>query len=297
MKRFLIRVAIFFAVVIVADFIFGKVMFYAEKHSSSKNYHCMYEADEDILILGSSYAVRDIVPSIIEDSLGISCYNAGEAGNGSIVAWARYNMYIKQHTPKLIIYTLTPEYDYIKSDDYSKYLNTIKTYYGHEESIAKIYNDLMNWSDRLILTSNFVKFNSYGAQLIYYFLSKKYMGLQGYEPLYETFTPYEIKEEQTVKKYEIDAPKMAYLEKLFGDIKRKGIPIICVLTPNYQGNLNLYNYKEGLQLCEKYDIPVVNHIYYEGISQNAQYFYDISHLNDKGAKYYTYILCGEIKNY
>ena len=106
-----------------------------------------------------------------------------------------------------------------------------------------------------------------------------------------------IKEEQTVKKYEIDAPKMAYLEKLFGDIKRKGIPIICVLTPNYQGNLNLYNYKEGLQLCEKYDIPVVNHIYYEGISQNAQYFYDISHLNDKGAKYYTYILCGEIKNY
>lgn len=295
MKKFLIGVAVFFAVIITVDFIFGKLMFYAEKYSCSKNYHCLYEADEDILILGSSYAVRNIVPSIIEDSLGISCYNAGQAGNGSIVAWARYNMYIKKHTPKLIIYTLTPQYDYIKSDDYSKYLNIVKPYYGLEESVVKIYDDLMGWSDRLILTSNFVKFNSYGAQLIYYWLSKKNMGLQGYEPLYETFIPYETTQEQIENQYEIDIQKMAYLESLFSDIKKKGIPILCLLTPDYRDNLNLHDYDEGLQLCEKYDIPVVNHKYYDGISQNAQYFYDMGHLNDKGAKCYSSMLCEELQ--
>lgn len=281
---------------IAADFIYGKVMFYAESQSSSKNYHCMYEADEDILILGSSYAVRNIVPSVIEDSLGISCYNAGEAGNGSMVAWARYNMFIKNHTPKLIIYTLTPGYDYVKSDDYSKYLNIVKPYYGHEESVVSMYSDVMNCSDGLIQNSNFVKFNSYSAQLIYYSLSKKNMGLQGYEPLHETFTPYEIKEEQTAEDYEIDIPKMAYLEKLFSDIRRNNIPFFCVLTPDYRDSLNLDNYSEGIQLCDKYDIPVVNHKYYEGISKDAQYFYDIAHLNDKGAKLYSSILCGEIQN-
>lgn len=280
---------------IAADFIFGKVMFYAESQSSSKNYHCMYEADEDILILGSSYAVRNIVPSVIEDSLGISCYNAGEAGNGSMVAWTRYNMFIKNHTPQLIIYTLTPGYDYVKSDDYSKYLNIVKPYYGQEKTVANMYDDLMDWSDGLILSSNFVKFNSYGAQLIYYALSKKNMGLQGYEPLYETFTPYESTKEQDAEKYEIDVPKMTYLEKLFNDIRKQNIPILCVLTPDYRNELDLDNYSEGLQLCEKYDIPVVNHKYYEGISLNAQYIYDIAHLNDKGAKLYTSILCGEIQ--
>lgn len=144
MRNFLIGIVIFFTVMILADIIFGKIMFYAESQSSSKNYHCMYAADEDILILGSSFAVRNIVPSIIEDSLGISCYNAGEAGNGALVAWARYNMFINNHMPKLIIYTLTPGYDYIKSDDYSKYLNTLKPYYRKEKSITNMYDNLMN---------------------------------------------------------------------------------------------------------------------------------------------------------
>lgn len=279
---------------ILADIIFGKIMFYAESQSSSKNYHCMYAADEDILILGSSFAVRNIVPSIIEDSLGISCYNAGEAGNGALVAWARYNMFINNHMPKLIIYTLTPGYDYIKSDDYSKYLNTLKPYYRKEKSITNMYDNLMNCTDGLILNSNFVKFNSYSAQLVYYWLSKKNMGLQGYEPLYETFTPYETNNEQYVGEYEIDAPKMSYLEQLFEDIKRRKIPVLCIIPPDYRCNLSMDQYKEGMQLCEKYEIPIINHKYYEGISQNAQYFYDISHLNDKGARLYTNKLCKEL---
>ena len=295
MKKFIVCVTLFFAVMIVADFIFGKVMFYAESQSSSKNYHCMYEASEDILILGSSFAVRNIVPSVIEDSLGISCYNAGEAGNGCMVAWARYNMFIKNHTPKLIVYTLTPGFDYVKSDDYSKYLNTVKPYYGEEESVTSMYNDVMNWSDGVILKSNFVKFNSYGAQLIYYWIRKKHMGLKGYEPLYETFTPYEIEKAQEDKTYEIDLPKMNYLEMLFADATKRRIPVFCVLPPVYNDNFSMFQYKEGLQLCDKYGIPVINHKNCEGITLNAQYFYDVGHLNDKGEKLYSGMLCRDIQ--
>lgn len=280
---------------IAADFIFGKAMFYAESQSSSKNYHCMYEAYEDILVLGSSYAVRNIVPSVIEDSLGVSCYNAGEAGNGSIVAWARYNMFIKNHTPKLIIYTLTPGYDYVKSDDYSKYLNIVKPYYGHEESVVNMYDDLMDWSDGLILNSNFVKFNSYGAQNIYYWISGKNTGLKGYEPLYEILTPYKIMKKQEDEAYETDLQKMNYLEMLFADATKREIPILCVLPPIYNDNSSMFQYENGLDLCDRYSIPVINHIKCEGITQNAQYFNDIAHLNDKGAKLYSSMLCGDIQ--
>lgn len=279
---------------VAIDFIYGKVMYYAESQSSSKNYHCMYDATEDILILGSSYAVRNLVPSVIEDSLDISCYNAGEAGNGAMVAWARYNMFINNHIPKLIIYALTPEYDYVKTDIYSKYLNVVKPYYAKEESITDMYKSLMDWSDNFILYSNFVKFNSYSAQLVYYWLSKKNFGLQGYEPLYKTFAPDGREENQVVKLYEIDVPKMSYLELLFEDITRRKIPIVCVLPPDYRENFDLYQYKEGFELCKKYDIPVINHKFCEGISQNAQYFYDKGHLNDNGARFYTSILVKEL---
>lgn len=295
MKKFLIGITLFFAVMVAADFIFGKVMYFAESQSSSQNYHCMYEADEDVLILGSSFAVRNLVPSVIEDALGVSCYNAGEAGNGSMVAWVRYNMFIKNHIPKLIIYALTPQYDYVKSDDYTKYLNIVKPYFSHEESVVNMYEDLMSWSDRLILSSNFVKFNSYGAQLVYYWLSKKNIGLQGYEPLYGTFIPHKNDELRTKKEYEIDEQKMGYLELLFDDITNRGIPIICILTPDYREDFDLYQYKEGLLLCEKYDIRVINHKYYDGISQNNYYFYDKGHLNDTGARFYSSLLCNELE--
>lgn len=295
MRKFLIRIVAFFAIIVIADVVFGKVMFYAESQSSSKNYHCMYKADEDILILGSSYAVRDIVPSVIEDSLGLSCYNAGEAGNGAIVAWARYNMFLKNHTPRLIIYTLTPEYDYVKSDAYSKYLNIVKPYYGKEDSIAEMYSVLMDRKEGLILNSNFMKFNSYGAQLIYRWLTKKNEGKQGYEPLYETFIPYDTNDKGERNEYEKDVEKKNYLEVLFRDIKNRQIPILCLLPPDYRKNLDLYRYVEGLQLCKQYDIPVINHKYFEGISQNAQYFYDMGHLNDKGARFYTKFLCEEFQ--
>lgn len=76
----------------------------------------------------------------------------------------------------------------MKSDDYSKYLNTVKPYYDKEESVTDMYADLMDWSDGLILKSNLVKFNSYSAKLIYNWLSKKNMGLLGYEHLYKTLT-------------------------------------------------------------------------------------------------------------
>ena len=290
MKKFLCRIAIFFVVIVTIDFIFGKVMFYVESQSSSKNFHCMYRAKEDILVLGSSFAARSIVPSVIKDSLGLSCYNAGEPGNGVLAAWARYNMFVNNHVPKLILYTLTPAFDYVKQEEYSKYLNTVKPYYGKENSVTDMYNNLMDWTDCIILNSNFVKFNSYSAQLIYHWLSQKNIGLQGYDPLYETFIPYENENEESINQYKIDIPKMNYLELLFDDIRQKGIPILCVLPPDYRQNLNMYYYKEGLQLCEKYNIPVLNHVFYEGISQNAQYFYDIAHLNDKGAKLYSSIL-------
>lgn len=295
MKKFLLGIVIFFTVMVAADYVFGKVMFYAESQSSSKNYHCMYEATEDILILGSSFAVRNLVPSVIEDSLDISCYNAGEAGNGAMVAWARYNMFIKNHTPKLILYTLTPDFDYVKSDDYSKYLNTVKPYYGYEESVTSMYNDVMIWSDCVILNSNFVRFNSYGARLIYYWITKKHMGLKGYEPLYEIFTPYETEKEQENKTFELDLLKMNYLDMLFADATKREIPILCVLPPIFNENVSLYRYKEGFLLCEKYGIPVINHKYFEGITMNAQYFYDIGHLNDKGAKLYSSKICGDIQ--
>ena len=81
-----------------------------------------------IIILGSSHAVRHYVPSVIQDSLGLTCYNCGEPGCGIIPAYARYKMVAERNKPKLVIYEVTPGYDYLVSDDYSKYLGKVRQY-------------------------------------------------------------------------------------------------------------------------------------------------------------------------
>lgn len=47
------------------------------------------KATDDIIILGSSSATHHYVLQIIEDSLGLSCYNCGEEGNGVVLAYGR----------------------------------------------------------------------------------------------------------------------------------------------------------------------------------------------------------------
>ena len=55
------------------------------------NYICDKSVD-DILIFGSSRAVHHYNSSMIEDSLGMSCYNCGDDGNGIILSYGRLSM-------------------------------------------------------------------------------------------------------------------------------------------------------------------------------------------------------------
>ena len=110
-------------------------------------------------------------------------------------------------------------------------------------------------------------------------------------------TPYERDVVQYNEEYEIDTSKIKYLDMLFNDIKNRGIKIICVLPPVYPRDIDYAKYKEGFEICKKYDVPIINHKYCEGISLDNIYFYDISHLNDQGARLYTNILSNELKRH
>ena len=59
---------------------------------------------------------------MISDSLGVSCYNAGESGCGIILAYGRLLMILERYTPKAIIYEVTPDFDYLDGKDNHKYL-------------------------------------------------------------------------------------------------------------------------------------------------------------------------------
>ena len=68
----------------------------------------------DAYIFGASRASHHYDPSIIEDKLGLSCFNAGDDGKNATYQLGILQMLLKKHTPKLIVYEigdLTPSLD------------------------------------------------------------------------------------------------------------------------------------------------------------------------------------------
>lgn len=298
MKKFLTYIIVSLVVLIAADLAFGKLNMLLEAKVDTRNYHCTYSATEDILILGSSYGVKEIVPQTVSDQTGLTCYNAAEPGNGAICAWIRYNMFIRNHTPKIILYALTPGYDYVHiGDDYNEYLKSFRGYYGKEPAIKEMYELLGEANDSYKLRSNFAKYNSEWLTTMFYAITGKNKGLQGYMPFHAQFTPYEVADTADVEPIKVDEKKFRYFENLMRDATKRGIKVVCFLPPHYYNTYHAQSHERALTLCKELNIPVIdnyNDAYYK---DKPELFGDKEHLNVYGAEIYTKQLCDSITKF
>ena len=267
-------------------------MLKVESIADTPNYHCANIADEDILILGSSYSLRDISPFVLEDSLHMKAYNAAESGNGVIGAWARYSMFIQKHTPKVVIFSFTPGPDFYVTKDYSWYTDILKPYH-RKKSVSDILTSTSDKLEFIRLESNLYCYNS---MLIDYIRDAK-SGLnrvnKGFIPLNGIYKPEDP--EASNLTYEIDSMKIKYLEMLMKSTRDNNIIFVCLITPYYYGLDTNYDYTPGIQLCDKYNVPVLDYSNFEFLKGQPEYFHDITHLNKKGAILFTKQLSVDLK--
>lgn len=302
MKRFLILIAVFFALVAVVDVCCGFGFDYLKSHAKGgntyKHYYIAEKCEADVLILGSSRAAHHYVPSIIEDSLDLSCYNAGESGCGIIPAYAYYKMVTERHKPKLVIYEVTPQFDYLVTDEYSKYLGHIRQFY-YKKPVRELYAIFGADLDEIRYMSKMYQNNSHLIiNIIDWFLSPSKLG---YQPLYGVLSEESIERKKSeIRKFpirEVDNDKLKLLEKFIVATKDDGVPLILSISPSYEGTPKdeLVWYDEAIRLAEKYGVRFIDANQMEGISHNREAFQDFVHMNDKGATLYTQNLAGLLR--
>ncbi len=292
MKKYLIKIILFFVAVVVVDILFGVACQYMNDHSKGggvkSRYYVCKESTEDVLVFGSSRAKHHYVPDIIEDSLGMTCYNTGEDGNGIILCYGFLKMITARYSPKLIIYDVTGFDMY--EDDNMKYLDLMKPYY-YEPGIDSIFWEV-NPKSRIMMLSNLYRFNTTCLRVIGNYIHPMNNYPKGYLAIYKTmdYEP-EYKEEVKIE----DTLKIHYFEEFIKLTHNKDIKLVCCSSPYYKAPSNDNNYQPIKQLCERYDVP----FYYFGadlvISQNKSFFSDRTHMNDKGARLYTSKLISVIK--
>ena len=284
MKKYLIKIILFFAAVVVVDILFGIACQYMNDHSKGggvkSRYYVCKESNEDVLVFGSSRAKHHYVPEVIEDSLHVTCYNTGEDGNGIILCYGFLKMIVERYTPKLIIYDVSG-FDMFE-DDNMKYLDLMKPLY-YEKGIDSIF-----WSvepkTRVMMLSNLYRYNTTCLRVLGNYFHPMTNYPKGYSALHKTmdYEP-EIKEEEK----SVDSLKIQYFESFIRLAQNNNISLICCVSPSYKAPIDDSKYAPIKHLCEQYHVPFL----YDGASSeitcNRSYFQDRTHMNDKGARLWT----------
>lgn len=299
MKKFLLKVISFFLIIIIIDILSGIVYGKLRKLARSGiTYNYEYIADScanDILILGSSKAARHYNPQIIGDSLNMSCYNCGEPGCGIITALARYRMIKCRHMPKMIIYELTPGYDYFDTDDYSKYLLSLKPY-ANKECVRAIFDQFGDDLDPLRLCSKMYMNNSTIIQVLTDCIRyTPYNG--GFQPLNGRMNAMPKLTNNSVPQ-KIDSIKLNCLERFIQEVKRDSVFLCFVASPECSEMMRIddNDYNIGVNLCKKYNVQYFDKRYIDGISNNPSLFHDKVHLNGEGASVFSKEIIYDLKN-
>ncbi len=299
MKKFLLKVALFFILVAVLDMIcgwgFDILRSKARGGQTRKNEYIANECMDDILILGSSKADHHYVPSVFEDSLGLTCYNAGEMGCGIIPAYIRYQMVSNRKKPRLVLYEVTPTYDYLETDSYTHYLGAMRQY-ADRKDVRKVYLDFSDDLERLRLLSNMYCNNSKVLMNLKDVFAKPDIW-KGYEPLNGKINPNKVSKnvaDEIITDKPIDSLKYAYFENLIIEANRDEIPLVFVISPSLHGNKKDVDYRPAFEMGHKYNIPIIDNRNCESFVGQSDYYQDGTHLNHVGAVAYSQYVVDQI---
>lgn len=287
MKRFITYIIIFFCAVFVIDRAVGVVCDYLYSHAkggdTKHTYDVFNKVTADIIILGSSRAVHHYVPTIIEDSIGLSCYNCAYDNQGIINMYGRYKMIAKRKKPKYVICEILPSLDIFKDVDDIKYLNSFKPFRDNPE-LAEIIKDYS--------PIEYFKTNSY----IYRYNTSIFQIFKNYTEhgrIYEGkgFSPNKGKMNYTPEPHKeiigkVDSFKVKYIHKLIEATKKDSVHLIFTASPRYNAD-NDSSFALLKDICKQKDIPFITFYKDSCLNKRKELFKDRSHLNSDGAYIFT----------
>lgn len=294
MKKFIKRIMIFAVIVTAIDFCFGWAMDYMHDHSKgggmAKRLYMAREAKDEIMLFGSSRMNHHYNPMIIEDSLQVTCFNAGQDGNGVIMSYGFLKMMLERYTPKLVMYDIS-QFDFA-IDDNMKYISLLKPYYK-EPSIKEIIIDVSPM-DKYKMASSLYKYNSLAIRVIGSYISSSSGYTKGYFPLFGKMN-YEV-DVSKEKNLMTDSVKVYYLKKFISLCKDNNIHLLFSLSPKYKAE-NSSSYDVVKFIANEMEVPILDNYTNAQFSNNKVYFQDQMHMNSTGADEYTKYLISFLREY
>ena len=290
MKTFLLKIAFLFLGLVIIDNGLGLAFNYLRENAKGgatrrDNYICN-EMTCDLLLVGSSRCEHHYNPIIIEDSLHTTCYNAGQSGNGIIVAYARYLMMCERKKPQMVIYDINPDFDLLAGFDNHRYLTWLRSYYD-KDYVRAIFSSI-DPTEKYKMLSKMYCYNSRFIEILFDYIHPiEECGIKGYIPYNSKMDktkidPNEI--DKHLESYDFDPLKLDYIKKLIDAVGNENI--IVTVSPRWYG-LDQASYKPLKEICKEKGVIFLDFSNHPKYVHNDYYFKDGTHLNARGADEFT----------
>jgi len=186
-KKFIINCAKFILLVLVVEYAAGSLtgyLFFRQKTGKyARMTHVIQKDTSDIVIFGSSHAVRHFIPKVFEEETGKTCYNAGARGQRILFHYTLQKLLLERHTPEYIILNIDENWMYESEKEYGR-IGDFNPYYGKNKEAL---HPILSLDDPLIsykLALKSYRFNSTLVHIGKYALQPQ-KDFQGFMPLKE----------------------------------------------------------------------------------------------------------------
>ena len=295
MKKILIHILIIAALFFVFDRATGFVLkqLYSQSNTTDeyKIGYANMETCDSLLFMGSSRCLHHFVPSVFEEGLSMTCFNAADWGIKNI--YFHYGLLgniLSRYTPKAIVFEVHP----------CDWLDT--PYSGTERagSLAPFCGMSKECDEMLKISGNYWP---YRLSVVYRYtgslpalLFGRWGGmdrsLKGWKPLDGQMDTTGIQAEEFP--FPIHQQKLQLMEQFIQDCQAKGIWLGIIVSPMYVCSEQDV-FKVPRDLAAKYNIPFLDHYRDTTFMGHANLFYDYGHLNREGATIFSQKVCEELK--
>lgn len=294
-----IRLFVIIVLLLMMDFVLGSAsawLYHRAKYGIfHRQQYVLHESNDRIIILGSSRASHHYVPSIIADSLGMSCYNAGSEGMCVYYHYAMLSAMIERgHYPDLVLYDVmdldTREHPG-PTFTLDAALDRLAPHYGEYQCIDSLFG-LKGWKEWVKLHSKAYRYNSKLVQSIKCNFIPSPED-KGYEVVVGRLSEKTEFRQQEYDNRPVDSMKVVYLEKMAKLANRNGIKLIFIQSPKFS-NESSRAIDTVKQIAKAEDVLFLDFIN-EPELMKRNLFRDVMHLNDEGAHVWSSFLAHELK--
>ncbi len=301
MRKFFTKIGLVLALLTGVDVLAGVALDWLRDHSPDGRYYktkySLEACKEDVVVIGSSRGEINYVSQIIEDSLGLSCWNASRGGQGTPYFRAIQEGLLTRYAPKIVI--LNIDDNDLETPPNYEHAGVLRPFYKNHPEIRPIL-DKTSTFEWLLMQSRLYAYNS-----SYYYLIRPYFiqGLdgktsdKGWKPRLEKMSA-EINGdiEPEPNKVPLDPESVALFDTLINKFQQRGCKVFLVVSPNY-GRIVSASSAIGYlrKTSRERDIPLFIYSNDTAFITKPGYFVDPDHLNVEGAQIFTQHLIRQIK--